>query len=386
MTTQFFGYPRPDGRVGIRNQVAILSVMDNTNPTAHRIADIVNGTVAVSTPYGRGQLGYDRDMTYKTLAGLVTHPNIAAVLILSLSMETADILLKLVEPCGKPVKALGLQEVGGTLDMTATGARIAADMVRTATELLRVPCSIADLVVGVECGGSDATSGLASNPAVGAFSDRLVDEGGTIVLSEPAEFMGGEHLLAARAVDEKDRQRIVEMVKRFEDVALSQGLDMQKTNPTPDNIAGGLTTLEEKSLGAIAKGGTRPVVDTLEYADQPTKKGLVVMNTPSAACESMSGLAAGGCQIIIFSTGRGNSIGATEVSPTIKVTGNPNTVQSMPENIDLDLSSIITDNESIDQAGKRVWDLVCKVANGKYTTAEVLGECQLSVSRWGLSV
>jgi altronate dehydratase large subunit len=128
------------------------------------------------------------------------------------------------------------------------------------------------------------------------------------------------------------------------------------------------------------------VVDTLEYADQPTKKGLVVMNTPSAACESMSGLAAGGCQIIIFSTGRGNSIGATEVSPTIKVTGNPNTVQSMQENIDLDLSSIITHNESIDQAGKRVWDLVVKVANGKYTTAEVLGECQLSVSRWGLSV
>jgi len=386
MTTQFFGYPRPDGRVGIRNRVAVLSVMDNTNPTAHRIADIVNGTIAVSTPYGRGQLGYDRDMTYKTLAGLVTHPNIAAVLILSLSMETADILLKLVEPCGKPVKALGLQEVGGTLDLTAIGARIAADMVGTATELQRVSCSIADLVVGVECGGSDATSGLASNPAVGAFSDRLVDAGGTIVLSEPAEFMGGEHLLAARAVEKKDRQRIVEMVKRFEDVALSQGLDMQKTNPTPDNIAGGLTTLEEKSLGAIAKGGTRPVVDTLEYADQPTKKGLVVMNTPSAACESMSGLAAGGCQIIIFSTGRGNSIGATEVSPTIKVTGNPNTVQSMPENIDLDLSSIITHNESIDQAGKRVWDMVVKVANGKYTTAEVLGECQLSVSRWGLSV
>jgi altronate dehydratase large subunit len=360
--------------------------MDNTNPTAHRIADIVNGTIAISTPYGRGQLGYDRDMTYKTLAGLVTHPNIAAVLILSLSMETADILLRLVEPCGKPVKALGLQEVGGTLDLTAAGARIAADMVGTATELQRMPCSTADLVVGVECGGSDATSGLASNPAVGAFADRLVDQGGTIVLSEPAEFMGGEHLLAARAVEEKDRKRIVEMVKRFEDVALSQGLDMQKTNPTPDNIAGGLTTLEEKSLGAIAKGGTRPVVDTLEYADQPTKKGLVVMNTPSAACESMSGLAAGGCQIIIFSTGRGNSIGATEVSPTIKVTGNPKTVQSMPENIDLDLSSIITHNESIDQAGKRVWDLVVKVANGKYTTAEVLGECQLSVSRWGLSV
>lgn len=386
MTAQFMGYPRPDGRVGIRNHVAVLSVMDNTNPTAHRIADIVNGTVAISTPFGRGQFGYDRDMTYKTLAGLVTHPNIAAALVLSLSIDTAQYLLDLIEPCGKPTRALGLQETGGTLNLTAVGAKIAAELVCEASEIQRQITSLSDLVIGVECGGSDATSGLASNPAVGSFADRLVDSGGTIILSEPAEFMGGEHILAERAVSPEDRQRIIDMVKWFENEALRQGLDMQKTNPTPDNIAGGLTTLEEKSLGAIAKGGTRPITQVLEYADPPAKKGLVVMNTPSAACESMSGLAAGGCQVIIFSTGRGNSIGATEVSPTIKVTGNPNTAQSMPENIDLDVSSIVTHNESIDQAGKRVWDLVVKVANGKYTTAEVLGECQLSVSRWGLSV
>jgi len=386
MASQFMGYPRPDGRVGIRNQVAVLSVMDNTNPAAHRIADIVNGTMALSTPFGRGQFGYDRDMTYKTLAGLATHPNIAAVLILSLSLDTAQYLLDLVEPCGKPTQALGLQETGGTLDLTAAGAKIAAQLVGEASELQRQARPLSDLVVGVECGGSDATSGLASNPAVGSFADRLVDEGGTIVLSEPAEFMGAEHILAQRAVSEKDKRRIIEMVAWFENEALRQGLDMQKTNPSPDNIAGGLTTLEEKSLGAIAKGGTRPITQILEYAEQPSQKGLVVMNTPSAACESMSGLAAGGCQIVIFSTGRGNSIGATAVSPTIKVTGNPNTVKSMPENIDLDLSSIITSNEPIDQAGQRVWDMVVKVANGKYTTAEVLGECQLSVSRWGLSV
>jgi altronate dehydratase large subunit len=190
----------------------------------------------------------------------------------------------------------------------------------------------------------------------------------------------------ARAENPKDGERIIEMVKSFEDIALQAGLDMQKTNPSPDNMKGGLTTLEEKSLGAIAKGGTRPIVETLEYADQPSKRGLVVMNTGSAACESMSGLVGGGCQIVIFSTGRGNSVGATEVGATIKVSGNPNTVKSMPENIDLDLSSIITENETIDRAGQRVWDMVVKVANGKLTCAEVLGECQLSVSRWGLSV
>jgi altronate dehydratase large subunit len=386
MTTKFMGYPRPDGRVGIRNYVAILSVMDNTNPTAHRIADMVNRAVAISTPFGRSQFGYDRDMTYKTLAGLVTHPNIAAVLILSLSMETADILLKLVEPCGKPVKALGLQETGGTMELTAVGARIAAGMVAEATEQVRQPCDLSDLVIGVECGGSDSTSGIASNPATGAFADRFVDAGGTIVLSEPAEFMGAEHLLVARAENPKDGERIVEMVKSFEEIALQAGLDMQKTNPSPDNMKGGLTTLEEKSLGAIAKGGTRPIVETIEYADQPSKKGLVVMNTGSAACESMSGLVGGGCQIVIFSTGRGNSVGATEVGATIKLSGNPKTVKSMPENIDLDLSTIITDNETIDQAGQRIWDMVVKVANGRLTSAEVLGECQLSVSRYGLSV
>jgi altronate dehydratase large subunit len=386
MALTFKGYLRSDGRVGIRNQVAVLSVMDNTNPTAHRIVDIVNNTILISTPFGRGQFGYDRDMTHKTLAGLATHPNVAAVLVLSLSMETAQDLVQLIEPCGKPTRALGLQESGGTLNLTASGAKIAAELVSEASELQRQARPISDLVVGVECGGSDATSGLASNPAVGSFADRLVDAGGTIVLSEPAEFMGAEHILAERAVSKKDKQRIIEMVKWFENEALRQGLDMQKTNPTPDNIAGGLTTLEEKSLGAIAKGGTRPITQTLAYAEQPSQKGLVVMNTPSAACESMSGLAAGGCQIVIFSTGRGNAIGATEICPTIKVTGNPNTVNSMSENIDLDLSSIITENESIDQAGERVWDLVVKVANGKCTSAEILGECQLSVSRWGLSV
>jgi len=360
--------------------------MDNTNPTAHRIADMVNGTVVISTPFGRGQFGYDRDMTHKTLAGLATHPNIAAVLILSLSMETAEVLLKPVEASGKRVKALGLQETGGTLALTVAGARIAADMVLEASELVSRPCPLIDLVIGVECGGSDATSGLAGNPATGAFADRFVDQGGTIVLSEPAEWMGAEHLLAARAQNQKDKDRIVEMVRTFEDIALQAGLDMAKTNPTPDNKAGGLTTLEEKSLGAIAKGGTRPIMQVLEYAEQPCQKGLVVMNTPSAACESMSGLVGGGCQIVVFSTGRGNSIGAPEVAATIKVSGNPHTVKSMPENIDLDLSPIITQDETIDEAGGRIWDLVIKVAGGRLTTAEVLGECQLSVSRYGLSV
>ena len=385
MTDTFPGYPRADGRVGVRNVVAVLSAMDNTNPSAERIASMVRGTAVLATPFGRGQIGADFEVTLRTLSGIAGHPNVAAVLVLSLSRATGEKLAGRIRATGKPVEVLGLQESGGALAMTMEGVRIAARMVLAASEIAREPCLLADLSVGVECGGSDATSGLASNPAVGRFSDRLVDSGGTVILSEPAEFMGAEHILAARAENPDDARRIVDMVRWFEDEAKRHGVDMRGTNPTPDNIEGGLTTLEEKSLGAIAKGGTRPIVEVTDYSERPSARGLVVMNTPSAACESMTGLAAGGAQIIIFSTGRGNAIGAP-IAPTVKVTGNPNTARAMGENIDVDVSAVLTGEEDLDAAGERVWQRVIKVAGGALTSCEVLSEHQLSVSRFGPSV
>jgi len=379
------GYRRPDGRVGVRNLVGIISAMDNTNATANRVASIVGGTVALTTPFGRTQIGHDFETTLKTLVGVGRHPNIAAVLVMSINLESADRLAERIRPSGKPVRTLGLHESGGTMALTAEAAKVATELVVAASELTREPCPFSELVIAVECGGSDATSGIASNPTLGLFADRFIDEGGTIVMSEPAEFMGAEHLLAARAVAEPDRERIVEMVRWFEDEAKRHGVDMRGTNPTPDNIAGGLTTLEEKSLGAIAKGGSRPIVETIDYAHEPTQRGLVIMNTPSAACESMTGLLAGGSHIILFSTGRGNAIGAP-VAPTVKVTGNPNTAAAMSENIDLDVSSIITKGGALDEAAVRLWDEVVKVACGKMTRCEVLREDQLSVSRFGPSV
>ncbi len=385
MKTEFMGYRRPDGRVGVRNLVGILSAMDNTNATANRIAEIVDGTISITTPFGRTQIGHDFEMTLKTLAGIGRHPNIASMIVLGLSMETANQLADRITPTGKPVHAMGLQETGGVLELTAQGARLATDLVSKASEQSREPFSFSDLVIAVECGGSDATSGIAGNPVVGGFADRFIDEGGTIILSEPAEFMGAEHLLAARAANEKDKQRILDMVKWFEDEAIRHGVDMRGTNPTPDNINGGLSTLEEKSLGAIEKGGSRPVVEVIEYADEPSRKGLVIMNTPSAACESMTGLLGGGAHMIIFSTGRGNAIGAP-VSPTIKVTGNPNTARAMSEIIDVDVSGIITGKETREKAADQLWQEMVKYANGKLTRCEILREDQLSVSRWGPSV
>ena len=385
MTYHFQGFRRADGRVGVRNVVAIVSAMDNTNPSAARIAQMVSGTTVLATPFGRGQIGADFEVTLRTLAGIASSPNVAAVLVLSLSLASGQDLAARIRACSKPVEVLGLHECGSAMAMTLEGSRIAARLVIEASELAREACPVSELTVAVECGGSDTTSGLASNPAVGHFSDRLVDAGGTIILSEPAEFMGAEHILAARAVRPEDGQKIRDMVRWFEDEAKRNGVDMRGTNPTPDNIEGGLTTLEEKSLGAIAKGGTRPIVEVIEYSYSPTARGLVVMNTPSAACESMTGLAAGGAQIIIFSTGRGNAIGAP-IAPTIKVTGNPNTASKMPENIDVDVSAILTDAQPVDAAGERIWQRVMKVASGTLTCCEVLNEQQLSVSRFGPSV
>lgn len=385
MNTRFQGYRRADGRVGVRNQVAILSAMDNTNPSAQRIASMVAGTVVLSTPFGRTQIGHDFEMTRKTLAGLACHPNIAAVLVLSLSLESGADLAEIVRASGKPVACLGLQESGSALAMTMAGVKAATGFVVAASEIQREACDFADLSIAVECGGSDTTSGLASNPTLGQFADRFIDAGGTIILSEPAEFMGAEHILAARVVEPGDAERIRRMVGWFEEEAARAGVDMRGTNPTPDNIAGGLTTLEEKSLGAIVKGGTRPIVEVIGYADAPGKRGLVIMDTPSAACESMTGLVGGGAQIVLFSTGRGNAIGAP-IAPTVKVTGNPNTALAMAENIDLDVSGIIARGESIEVNADRLWSEVHKIAQGKLTRCEVLHEEQLSVSRFGPSV
>jgi altronate dehydratase large subunit len=385
MSTDVLGYVRPNGDIGVRNLVAVLSAMDNANPAANRIGALVANTIVLSTPFGRTQIGHDAYMTTKTLTGLANHPNIASVLVLGLSLEIADSLAGEIQATGKRVKTLGLQECGGPVALTAEGIRIAADMVREASLLQRAPVPFSELIVAVECGGSDTTSGIASNPAVGAFSDRFVDAGGTIILSEPAEFMGAEHILADRAATPEIGQQIYDMVGWFEDEAKRAGVDMRGINPTPDNIEGGLTTLEEKSLGAIIKGGTRTIQEVIDYADRPTKKGLVIMNTPSAACESMTGLAGGGAHIIIFSTGRGNSVGAP-VAPTIKVTGNPHTAAQMEEIIDVDVSVILTDGGAVEVAGEQVWQEVSNVASGKLTLCEILGEQQLSVSRFGPSV
>lgn len=385
MKATFRGYARPDGSVGIRNLVAIISVMDNCNPVTRAIADAVQGTVYLPGSYIRGQLGKDREVTLQVTAGLCLNPNIAAVVCIGLEPRTTTELVNLLKPSGKPVEFVDIQAEGGTIASIAAGTRAAARLVREASKQRREEFPLSKLRLGLECGGSDTTSGLASNPSIGIVSDRVVAAGGTAIITETSEFFGAEHLFAERAVDDQVKQRFLKEVHTLEQEIVALGIDLRGSNPTPDNIRGGLTTIEEKALGAMAKSGKSALVDVLAYGQAPRQAGLHFMAGPAPAVESITGLAAGGCQLCLFSTGVGNPIGHP-VSTVIKVSGNRNTLESMLDNVDFDVSAVLEKNESIASAGGRLFDYMLSVASGELTTSEVLGTRESAISRFGPSM
>lgn len=385
MAGTFLGYRRPNGSAGVRNRVLILSVVDTAAATARRIGALVRGTTVVTTSFGRGQAGFDYEMTVRALAGLGCNPNAAAVLVVGLEPESADRVARVIRETGKPVAVVTVMGDGGPLQAALEGARWATEQVISASRQKREPIPISALVMGVECGGSDTTSGIASNPATGWAADALVDAGGTVVLSETSEWMGGEHLLAERALDPAVSKKIVQAVQRVEEDAITRGIDIRGQQPTPDNIAGGLTTIEEKTLGAIRKAGTRPIVDFLEFCERPRKAGLNLMDTAAPAAESMTALAAGGCQIIVFSTGKGNPSG-DPVAPTLKVSGNVDTVSRLADLVDVSVSDVITGEATLDSAGERVFRAFLEVADGGRVRAEIFNEEVTSITRFERSL
>lgn len=382
MENYFWGYKRPDGRFGVRNHVAIISASDNANFIGRNIADAVNGAVAVPTGFGRGEFGEGLKQHVRTLGGMGANPNVYAAIVVSLEPVMANRVADFIKKSGKRVEVITSDTDGSTIDATAKGIKIARQMVIDASCLDREKVGLEHLMLGVECGGSDTTSGVISNPATGLVADKVVDAGGTVILSETAEWTGAEHLLAQRAVSEELSQEIIEAVNRFDVFYKNLGVDMNANNPSPDNQKGGLTTIEEKSLGAIKKGGSRPVQAIYKYAEHPDKKGLVLMDAISAGVENITGLAGAGCQIIIFSTGKGNPIG-NPVVPTIKASGNPRTVTLHADNTDVDLSAVVTEQMPIEQAGDLLYDEMLLYAKGKVTSSEVLDDLVVSVSRNG---
>ena len=386
MAATFLGYERENGDVGVRNWVGIVSIMDNANPITRAICNAVQGTLPITTLFVRGQYGRDLEITFNTIAGMARNPNIASVVLIGLESQATEEIARRIRPSGKRIETVIVQSMdGGTIGAVADGTRKAARLAIAASHLRRRSFPSSMLRIGVECGGSDTTSGLSCNPAIGRMSDRLVSDGGTIIISETSEFFGAEHLFAERAANPEVRQKFLDRVSGLEREAMSIGMDIRGTNPTPDNILGGLTTIEEKALGAMAKSGTSQLVGVLDYGDQPVGRGLHFLAAPAPAVENMTAMAAAGCQMIFFGTGVGNPIG-NMVSPTAKVSGNINTLRKMPENIDFDVTDILEKGASVGPIGDKLYEFALAVASGTRTTSEVLDQRETAISRFGATI
>ena len=380
----FQGFRRPDGRVGTRNHVLVVPTVICSSLVAERVAAATQ-PLGTALPHlaGCGQLGPDMRVTHETLAAYCGHPNVGAVVVIALGCEqvVAQSLADAARKHGKPVEVLAIQAEGGTVRATEKGIRVAAALAEQIASQPREWCDASELVLSLKCGGSDYTSGLASNPTLGRVTDRLVSLGGSAVLGEIAEIMGAEHLLASRATRPADATKLIQIITRVETEARALGLDIRGTQPSPGNIRGGLTTIEEKSLGATHKGGERaPLEDVVAYAAPITRKGLTVMDTPGLDVESVTGMVGGGAQVVVFTTGLGTPTG-NPIAPVIKITGNAKTARQMADNIDLDVSGIMDDSETLDSTSDRLFAEVMAVASGQPTAAERLGHREFAIHR-----
>ncbi|MDR3259458.1 MAG: UxaA family hydrolase [Fusobacteriaceae bacterium] len=379
----FLGYKRSDGRVGVRNKIFILPASVCASDTTRIIASQLSGAVTFNNQNGCSQVAGDQQLTMDVMAGMAANPNVYGIIVISLGCENCqmDLVVKAIrERTNKPMETFVIQENGGTIATIEKAVRAGRKMAQDASKLQRSEFSISELIIGTECGGSDPTSGLASNVLIGELSDRLVALGSTSILSETTEFIGAEHILAARAKTPEIKERIYEIVHRYEKALQLVGEEVREGNPAPGNIKGGITTLEEKSLGCIHKGGHTEVTAVYDYGKQVTEKGLVIMDTPGNDPSSVAGMVAGGAQIIVFSTGRGTPTG-NPISPVIKITGNKITFANMIDNIDIDASPVIYGPETLQELGEILLKDVIEVANGKQTKAETLGYTEMAIAR-----
>jgi len=366
------GFLRPNGKIGFRNHFLVVPTVICATRTAEEIASNFPNVVYLHNQHGCNHMKDDEKKVVNVLKGMASNPNVAGVLFVGLGCETIPTMkiFESVRAAGKPVECLIIQEEGGTLKTIEKGVRILQRMMEQ-YEIKEVETDLSSVTVAIECGGSDTTSGIASNPVVGYVADRLVDLGATVVFSETTEIIGAEHLLIKRAVNEEVAKKLLELVSRCEQSALAGGEDIRGVNPTPGNITGGLTTLEEKSLGAIYKAGTKPLKGVLEYAEPIPTGGLYFMDSPGHDVESVSGMVAGGAQVVIFTTGRGTPTGCA-IAPVIKVTANAKTYGRMSDNIDVDVSDVLEGKTTIQQAGERLFQKLIEVLNGKLTKSEML--------------
>lgn len=383
---KFWGYRRPDGSVGVRNHVLLLPTIVCAAKAAQQVTTLVRGTVSFYHQHGCAAVGADFDQTTRTFVNMGAHPNVSGAVVVGLGCEAHQARMIAAEIARvapwKRVEVVLIQESGGTLQAMADIARIAARLVKAASAQQRELIDLSELILATECGGSDACSGLSGNPAVGACSDLLIDRGGTVILAETTELIGAEHLLAERAVNPELKRRVYEVIDRYEQSVTKMGVDIRGAQPSPGNIEGGITTIEEKSLGCIYKAGTRPLQEIIEYAERPRTKGLVWMDTPGHDIEQITGMVAGGAHLTVFTSGRGTPTGSV-IAPTIKIATNTPMFNQMGDNMDIDAGTIVTGEETPADVGRRLFEEVRAVASGKLTCAEILGQDDFGIWRIG---
>lgn len=380
---EFMGYQRPDGGVGIRNHVLILPTCACASESCRIVAAQVNGSVNVINNSGCAEVKGNEEMTQKILTGFAANPNVYGTVIVGLGCENVPhrkLRENIEKITNKPIVSFGIQEEGGTINTIAKAVRAARQMVADASLVKRVPCDLSALMMGIECGGSDATSGFGANPAVGNLSDRLVDLGASTMMSETIEFVGAEHILAQRGATKEIHDQIIKICNDYEKHLAAAGQDCRYGQPTPGNKDGGLSTIEEKSLGCIYKGGTRPIVEVVMEGERPTKKGAIVMDSPGYDIASVTAMVAGGCQVVVFTTGRGTPTG-NALAPVLKVTANRQTFQTMIDNMDIDVSGVTEGEVSIETAGGEMLEEILAVCNGKTTKAETFGFSDVAIDR-----
>jgi (2R)-sulfolactate sulfo-lyase subunit beta len=377
----FHGYRRENHRVGVRNHVVILPVDDLSNAACEAVANNIKGTLAIPHPYGRLQFGADLELHFRTLIGTGANPNVAAVVVIGIEDGWAKRVADGIARTGKPVSFFGI-EGHGDLETIRRASRQAKEYMHWASELRREERPLKDLWVSTKCGESDTTSGIGSNPCVGNAFDKLYAHGVTLVFGETTELTGGEHLVAARCRTPQVRERFMAMFNRYQEVVNRHKTgDLMDSQPTKGNIAGGLTTIEEKALGNIQKIGRKCVVDgVLDKAEAPDGPGLWFMDSSSAAAEMVTLCAASGYVVHFFPTGQCNVIG-NPILPVIKICANPRTVRLMAEHLDVDVSGITRREINMDQAGDKLLEMMFRTANGRLTAAETLGHREFVLTR-----
>ena len=382
-TSSFLGYRRENGRVGVRNHVCVLPVDDISNAACEAVAANVSGTMALPHAYGRLQFGEDLDLHFRTMIGTGSNPNVAAVVVIGIEPGWTNRIAEGIEKTGKPVAAFSIEQ-NGDFKTIMDASRAAKDFVHWASEKQRERAPISDLWVSTKCGESDTTTGLGSCPTVGNMYDKLIPQGIHGVFGETSEITGAEHICKTRAIDEEVGERWYAMWKAYQDdvIFAHQTDDLSDSQPTKGNIEGGLTTIEEKALGNLEKIGREcRYIDILEPAEAPAKgPGLYFMDSSSAAAECITLMAAGGYVVHTFPTGQGNIVG-NPIVPVVKITANPRTVRTMSEHVDVDVSGILRRDQTIDQAGDALIEMVVRTANGRITAAEALNHREFVMTK-----